>query len=263
MRVFVAVDLEGISGIFCRDQVIEQGLHRGAEARRYMAADINACVEGLKAAGADYITVYDCHGGGYVCDWSLLSDDIDEFLCGSTGDDRFFELASYDALILLGYHAMAGTPKAVLEHSMNSSRIQNYWINGELAGEIAIDAGIAGEKGVPVIMVSGDDKACAEAKKLMPWVKTAQVKRGLSSFGAAMLPPGKARKLVRDTAEAAIRNMQEAKCVVFEKPVRFRVELMERMQIPNTHRQPGMKIIDGRTFEVEADTVEEAFFKTY
>lgn len=262
MRVFIAVDLEGISGIFCRDQVIDQGMHRGAEARGFMAADINACVAGLKAAGVDYVTVYDCHGGGYVCDWSKLSDDIDEFHCGDTGDDRFFELETYDALILLGYHAMAGTAGAVLEHSMSSARIQNYWINGNPAGEIAIDAGIAGDKGVPVIMVSGDDKACTEAKKLLPWVKTAQVKRGLSTYGAAMLPPGRARKLIRDTAEAAVRDIANAKCLVFDKPIRFRVEHMERNRIPNVHKQPGMKVIDGRTFEIEADTVEDAFFKT-
>ena len=43
-------------------------------------------------------------------------------------------------LILLGYHAMAGTPGAILEHSMSSKSIQNYWINGRLAGEVAIDA---------------------------------------------------------------------------------------------------------------------------
>ena len=262
MRVFVAVDLEGISGIFCRDQVIDQGMHRGAEARGFIAADINACVEGLKAAGVDYITVCDCHGGGNVCDWTKLSDDIDEFHCGDVGHDRFFQLETYDAMILLGYHAMAGTANAVLEHSMSSAHIQNYWINGELAGEIAIDAGNAGDKGVPVIMVSGDDKACAEAKKLLPWVKTAQVKRGLSTYGAAMLTPGRARKLIRDTAEAAVRDIASAKCLVFDKPIRFRVERMERVPIPNIHAQPGMKIIDGRTFEFEGNTMEEVFFKT-
>ena len=52
-----------------------------------------------------------------------------------------------DALILLGYHAMAGTPGAVLEHTMSSKTVQNYWLNGRKVGEIGLDAGVASDSG--------------------------------------------------------------------------------------------------------------------
>lgn len=261
MKIFIFTDIEGISGIFSKEQVTPAG-NRFQDGRDFMTADINACAEGCKAAGADYVVVRDGHGGSYSVRWDKLSPAVDEVICGICGDDRFTDISEYDGVILLGYHAMAGTFGAVLEHSMSSARIQNYWINGQKAGETAIDAGIVGEHGVPVIMVSGDDKVCAEAKALLPWIETAQVKRGLSTFGASLLPPDKAHQIIRETAERAVRNIASMQPLVYESPVRFRVELMERQVLPNTHSRPGLKIIDGRTYEVEADTMEEAFFRS-
>lgn len=260
MNIFIFTDIEGISGIYSREQVTPAG-SRFQEGRDYMTADINACVEGCKAAGADRVVVRDGHGGSYSVRWDKLSPLVDEVICGPCGDDRFTDISEFDGLILLGYHAMAGTHAAVLEHSMNSSRIQNYWINGEKAGETAIDAGIAGEHGIPVILVTGDDKVCAEAKALLPWVETAQVKRGLTSFGAALLPPEKAHQLIRDVAERAVRNISSMRTLVYPSPIKFRVELMERQQLPNRHARPDMAVIDGRTYEIEAPTVEEALFR--
>lgn len=143
---------------------------------------------------------------------------------------------------------------------MNSSRVQNYWINDQLAGEVAIDAGIAGEHGIPVIMVSGDDKVCAEAKALLPWVKTAEVKKGITSFGAMLLPQQKAHKAIYDATFRAVREAADAKPFTFASPVTFRAELMERCQPPITFGKPFMKRLDGRTYEVTAPTLEEAYF---
>lgn len=261
MRVLVAVDIEGISGIYSREQVNPAG-NRFSEGRDYMTADINACVEGLKEAGVDEIYVRDCHGASCSVRWDKISEDVTELQCGKMGSDRFFELETFDAMILLGYHAMAGTDGAVLEHSMSSADIQNYWINGVKVGETAIDAGIAGEKGVPVIMVSGDDKTCKEAKEFLPWVETAEVKRGLSSFGAGFIPPKRAHAIIKETAKKAVANFKNAKPLVYNKPITFRVEMVERGQLPNTHSH-DIKIIDGRTFEVVADTVEDALYRSF
>lgn len=261
MKIFIFADIEGISGVYAREQVSPDGIRFG-EGRDFMTADINACAEGCKKAGADKVVVRDGHGGSYSVRWEKLSSAVDEVICGHSGSDRFEGIDDCDGLILLGYHAMAGTAAAVLEHSMSSADIQNYWINGEKAGELAIDAGIAGEHGVPVIMASGDDKLCAEAKKLIPWAKTAQVKRGLTSFGAALLPAETAHNIIRDTAQAAVRDIAAMKELVYPSPVKFRVELVERRQTPNTHAKPFMKIIDGRTYEIEAPTMEEALYRS-
>lgn len=46
-----------------------------------------------------------------------------------------------------------------------------------------IDAAILAEKGKPVIMVSGDDKVCAEAKAIISGIVTAEVKKATGYRG--------------------------------------------------------------------------------
>ncbi|MBE6928676.1 MAG: hypothetical protein E7463_00215 [Ruminococcaceae bacterium] len=260
MNVYLMVDLEGISGIYCPDQVMSDG-HRLAEGRAYMTADINACVEACKEAGVDKVYVRDCHGGSNTLIYDQLTPLADYAICGSTGNNRFAGLEDCDAVILLGYHAMAGTPAAILEHSMSSKGVQNYWVNGRLVGETAIDAAIVGERGKPVIMVSGDDKVCAEAREFLPWVVTCEVKRALNCFGGMLLPQAKAHALIKEKTREAIAAFDTMKPYVIDHPVVMRQECVERGQVPSTHGKPYMRVIDGRTYEVEAATMEEALFR--
>ena len=152
MNVYVMADIEGISGIYCSEQVCPTN-SRFTEGRRYLTDDINACVAGLKAGGADKVYVCDCHGGSYSLEWANASSDADGYVCGKVGDTRYAGLAACDAVVLLGYHAMAGTKAAILEHTYSSAEVQNLYINDVKVGEIAVDAAIAGEQGKPVIMV--------------------------------------------------------------------------------------------------------------
>ena len=62
MNIYIMTDLEGISGIYDREQITPAG-RRFNEAREFMTGDINACVEACKEAGVDKVYVRDCHGG--------------------------------------------------------------------------------------------------------------------------------------------------------------------------------------------------------
>ncbi len=260
MNVFVMVDIEGISGIYTKEQVLPSGSRFG-EGRKFMTEDINACVAGLKAAGVDKIYVRDAHGGSYALDWENATSDVDGYICGLHRDIRFVEIEDFDAVILLGYHAMAGKECAVLEHTFSSLNFENVYVNGEKAGELLIDAAILGEQGKPVIMVSGDDKVCSEAKELMPNVVTAQVKKGLDIEGAILLPKEKAHKLIYEKTIEAVKNFENVKPLVVEGPVEIKVELVERRVLPSAISKPYLKILDGHTFSVTGDTMEEALFR--
>ena len=264
MNIYIMTDLEGISGITSREQVIPEA-SRYAEGRRLMVNDINVVVRACKEAGAEKVYVRDAHGGGMNFIWSELCEEADGYIIGYTGEDRFRCRDECDAVILLGDHAMAGTLGGTLEHSMSSTSIQNYWINGDRAGEVAIDAGIVGDKGKPVIMVSGDDKVCREAEALLPWVVTAEVKRGITWKGGILLPQKKAHALLREKTIEAIRSIvadpDSFKPLQYAKPITMRVELVERGILPNQYVKPYMTIIDGRTYEVTGDTMEEVLFR--
>ena len=265
MNIYIAVDIEGISGIVTKHQTSPSG-YLYNEGRRMITEEINVVVKACKEAGADKVYAADVHGGTDVnAMWLDLCPEADGYIlgCGYNDPTRFPFIEECDAVILLGYHAMAGTDAAVLHHSFDSSSIENYWVNGKLAGETAVDAGIAGDYGKPVIMVTGDDKVCAEAKALMPWCVTAEVKKGITCNGALLLPKEKAYALLREKTIEAIRNFPNTKPLVHDKPVTLRVEHTNRRPLPSPMQRPYMKIIDGRTFEVTGDTMEEALYRLW
>ncbi len=260
VNIYIMVDIEGISGVYSPEQVLPDG-RRFREGREYMTADINACIAACKEAGVEKVYVRDCHGSSESVIYEKLSALADYCICGNTGDRRFPGLEDCDGVILLGYHAMAGTTGGILEHTMSSKRIQNYYINGKKAGEVAIDAAIIGDYGKPVIMVSGDDKVCREAKQLLPWIADAEVKKGITWQGGILLPQEKAHAVLIQAVKDAIARFGEMKPYVLERPIRFTVECTERSVMPSQYAKPYIKIIDGRTYEITADTMEEALFR--
>jgi D-amino peptidase len=260
VKIYVMTDMEGISGI-CRRGHVMKGDDLYGAGRRFLTRDVNACVEGCFAGGADEVIVKDGHSGrGDNFIWEEL-DERAEYVMGGGSERRLQDLEGSDGLILLGFHAMAGTPEAILEHTMSSASWQNFWLNGQKTGEIGIDAAIAGENGVPTIMVSGDDKACAEAEEFLPGVLTACVKFGHAVEGGRLLPADRAHKLIRETATLAVQKAGAIEPCVVEPPVTARLEKVSRGSVPVHGEKPYVKVIDGRTYEVTADSVEQALWR--
>ena len=254
MKIYIFADMEGISGI-CGTPMVSTA-EGGAQyqlGRKNLTADINVCAKACFDAGADEVIVRDGHGNGYSVIWSELTEDV-ELVQGYTHQVRFEAIEGCDGIILLGYHAMAGTPGAHLEHTFTSKDIQNMWLNGKLAGEFAIDAAIAGEYGVPVIMTSGCDKLCAEAKAFCPDVVTCQVKTSTSQQGCILLSPAASEQLLREKTKEAIEAFRAGKIKPKTvSPATLRIEYMERCE-------PPYGLVAPRTVEHKADTLEEAFF---
>lgn len=256
MTIYVLADMEGISGITDPDQVFPESPYYN-EGRRYMTYDINACVEGCLKGGAARVIVCDSHHKGNNVIWDELHPDA-EYVIGDCGFPVIPFIEGCSGVILLGHHAMAGTAGAILEHTMSSRGWQNFWMNGALTGEIGIEAGVAGDYDIPVIMVSGDDKACIEAEALIPGVVTACVKSGSSVKGGKLLSKAASQKLIIEKTAEAVGNCGRIKPFKVERPVTMRLELIERGTIPNAAAMPYMTIIDGRTYEVCGGSVTEA-----
>ncbi len=254
MNIYVMVDMEGISGI-CRASQVMQGSADYERSRKFLTWDVNACVEGCFDGGAKKVLVRDAHSSGFNFIWDEL-DPRAEYIQGDSQRERMPGIASCDGLVLLGYHAMAGTAEAILEHTMSSAGWQNFWLNGVKSGELAIDAGIAGDHGVPVIMVSGDDKVCAEARRFLKGAVAVQVKKGLSREGGFLLAKEKAHKLISEGAANATRACRRISPLKIKHPVKMRLELVSKGKLPA--ERGGLKIINGRTYEVTGTDVENA-----
>lgn len=252
MKIKIFCDMEGISGVLAKAQVTHDHA-RYAEGQRYMMGDLNACIQGCFDGGATHVLVQDIHA---TCQ-NIIWDELDERVACTVGwTSRFEGIEAFDGLILLGYHAMAGTPKAILAHT-SSHAWKNCWMNGEKVGEFALESARAGEYGVPTIMTSGDDKLCKEAKALINEVIAIEVKKGAGYASGTLLPKKEAHQKIRQGAEEAVRSLHtvKPKPYVVSTPVTVRLEWVEPPLLPN---HPAIKIINSCTFEGTDETAEKA-----
>lgn len=217
MKIYIACDAEGISGVYRRPDEI-------AEIRTMMTRDANAAVAGARAAGASEIVVWDLHNAGKTLLYEELEEGA-EYVQGGPHVESLPGLdSSFAGVLLIGYHAMAGTARAVCDHTISSATWQHIWINGMMLGEVGLDALWAGRLGVPVLLVTGDDKVCAEARALLGDIETAQVKVGLGRHAARMLSPKAARQLIRDRASAALAKVGKIKPFTMDPPYEVKLK---------------------------------------
>lgn len=200
MNVYVSVDMEGIGGVAVREQC-QRGTTEYAEARHFLTQEVNALIKGLLAGGAKNIIVRDAHSSGFNFIINDLHPSARYFMGAPNKPNRFPKLEEgTDVGILMGYHAMASTPYAVRDHTFNSKSQGRVWLNGREVGEIWIDALLFGLRQVPVVMVTGDDKACWEAKLFLPNVAICETKEGFGRNAALLKPPEIVRQEVEEVA---------------------------------------------------------------
>lgn len=202
MTVVIMTDLEGVSGVNDPAQISDVGSAGNLRARARLMADVNAAVDGAFAGGADAVFVVDGHGGG------------DNFLPGAL-DARARQLTIpawqelmrsgvVDAYMEVGAHAMAGTQNGFYDHTQDAQSWFCYTVNGRPSGELAQGAIFAGAFGIPMVMVSGDEAACAEARAFFGDLATAAVKRGTGWAGAVCLSDAEAEAAIRAAAQAGM-----------------------------------------------------------
>ena len=166
--------------------------------------------------------------------------------------------ASFDAAFLIGYHARAGTEKAILSHTLFGG-VHNFWINDVLVGETGISASIAGHFNVPVAMIAGDDKVVGEASDLLGNVEAAVVKKGVSRYTADCLTPCESSRVIREKAKNALENLKDYSPYTVGKPVKIEVEFTSVDMASDASCIPGINNKDSRTISLESDSVPNAW----
>jgi D-amino peptidase len=234
VKILISADMEGTCGVASWVQVTPPEDSGGDpvsqveydRARLRMTREVNAAIEGALAGGADEVIVNDSHDGMR----NLIPEDLHPSCRFISGNDKPLgmmqgvDLDGIGAVFYTGYHAKAGTPDAPLAHTW-SGWINDVRINGQSTGEFGINALVAGHFGVPVVFVSGDIKAVAQARAYIgDHLVGVVVKEGLSTFAALHLHPTKAQELIRQGAEEAARKAGAAKPLVLPKGCTVEVE---------------------------------------
>ena len=211
LKVFISVDMEGISGVIDRTDV-RPGDGDYQYFRMVMTKETNAAIEGALQAGATEVIVRDSHATAR----NILPEELHteaKLLRGWIGGplgmmDGIDE--TFDAVIFIGYHAKAGTADAVLDHTMSSASITDVNINGISCPELGYNGMIAGHFKVPVVFLSGDRSACDQAKDILGNIETVSVKKGIGA-AALNLHPEKSRELIKEGVKKALGRLSDFK----------------------------------------------------
>ena len=258
MQVLIMTNMEGVSGIVAWEQV-----HGGdvmfEEGRRLYTEEINAAVRGAKAGGATRIVVVDCHGAGKGWTFnSLIPEQLDpdcEWVAHHVWG-RYTEMweEGCDACLLVGMHARNNTPDGVLCHTISGVTYHNLWFNDDLVGETGVNAALNGHYGVPVVLVTGDEAVCREARELLgDRLPTVAVKKGLSRYSARQIPPLRAREMIEDGAKNALTDLTVVPPYVPAKPTTIKIETGTVDQLADFKGRAGVEITGALTAESRAD----------
>ena len=242
MNVFISVDWEGIAGLVSWSQEKEDNFR----ARKLMTGEVNAAVEGAIAAGAERILVNDSHGAMR----SILIEDLDprvELLSGGLKEWSMVAgvQQNMDAAIFIGYHAKAGTHRAILDHTYSGSAVHEWRINGKPTGETTINAMVAGCFQVPVVVVSGDDAVGPEAESI--GAVHVQVKEAHSRYAAISVHPEVAQQRIRKAVEENLRRLGSFKPFRPSVPITMELDVPISAMVEEILLIPGMEAKAPRT----------------
>ncbi|MBE0527734.1 MAG: M55 family metallopeptidase [Thermoleophilia bacterium] len=257
MKLFIAIDLEGISGVVAEADADREGA-AAQRARVHMRADLDAVLEGCAAAGAGEIVVCDAHDDGRNLDPIGLDASV-TLMSGPSSPMSMLEglAPDCDGALFVGYHARAGTPAAVLEHTWNY-KVYTVAVGDLEIGEFGVAALLAGEFGVPAVYVSGDDKTAEEARALVPGIAATVVKTGVRREAAALCPPDMARARMRTDVEAALlADPWPAPLVWSGEPLRLTFTRVPFCDLAEAC--PGTTRLGGRTLEIAGASFAEVY----
>lgn len=255
MRVLIAVDMEGISGVVHWDHV-EPGHFEYARFREIMTEEVNAAIDGALDGGATSVVVADGHNDGH----NILIERLHapaRLNSGSLAPLSMVEgIQQAECVFFVGYHARANAPDAILCHTW-TDQVRGVWLNDREVGEIGLNAAVCGSFGARVVLITGDQAAVQEAIELLGPIESVIVKTASGRMSAECRSVEETRTAIRHAAAHAM--VRQVPPLIIDAPIRLRVELTRPDQVDRALRVPGTKRIDGVTLEWVGDDMVSVY----
>lgn len=257
VKIFISVDMEGIGGIGTAQMVNSSGKDY-ATGRKLMTDEVNAVVSAIFEIGPATIVVNDSHGDMQ----NLLHTELDprvEYIQSNIKPLGMVQGldASFDGVIFIGYHAMAGAENGFLAHT-GSGNVKGLWLNEIEVGEGGLNIFYAGSIGVPVILASGDKTFSDEINKLIP-TRTVITKESIGSSAAKLIHPSVVNRELQKQTKAALKEIKTLKPYAVNEPIEFKIKVDTPTRADVAMGIPGMKRIDGYTISYSAKKMDEAY----
>ena len=262
INLFISFDLEGISGVTSWKEMRKDSPDL-LRIRKIATQEVNAAIRGVKKSGLEIseILICDSHASGE----NLLIEELEPGINLIKGTQRNYYMMeglneTFDIVFFIGYHSMVGTEAGMMDHSYSSSSIYNIKINGVYVGESEINAGIAGHYGVPLGLVSGDDKLAKEIKEFFgPDVETVITKYSISRFCARCRHPVDVQREIELKSSRAVKKINKLKPFKFKYPINAEIEMLNSLLGDAIKSLPGLKRISARKFTFKSKDILEFY----
>ncbi len=140
-----------------------------------------------------------------------------------------------------------------------------FTVNGRSLGESTIHALIAGQYGVAVSMVSGDDVYVQETKQVLGSnIVGVVVKLAVSPRAAITWSPARVRQMLADSAAVAVRRAMNHEFKPFTMPKPYQVVYTLRSTFPDSVvamidavKYPGVQKTGPRSYKVTLNDARE------
>lgn len=204
MKILISADMEGATGVTWPADV-EPGTEQWQRCRAMFTSDVNAAVRGLLEGGAERVLVNEAHATMR----NLLLEELDDRAAMLTGRHKDLSMVEglqhgdVDGVVFLGYHCGAGE-EGVLAHTYLPNSLTGVWLDGAPASEGRLNARVAAAYGTPVVLVTGDDRACQDARGYAPRARTVAVKEYVTRYSAICRTPARTFEDIRRGAREAV-----------------------------------------------------------
>jgi len=259
-KLFISVDMEGIGGIGT-GAMISVGGKDYATGRRLMTDEVNTVVLAIFDRHPDAeIVVNDSHGDHQNILHTDLHPDV-TYIQGAVKPLGMVQGldASFDGVIFLGYHAMAGDPDGFRAHTGTGS-VKGLWLNDVEVGEGGMNAVFAGSHGVPIILAAGDSAATAELGALLH-TETVTTKTAETPASARLIHPTRVRTMLAEATGKALARLERGGFEPLDvgAPVTIRMRFDSTTHVDILQSIPGMTKVDGFTVSYTATTADQAY----
>lgn len=255
-KLYISADIEGCAGVASQHALAADRFEWQA-ARQWMTDEVVAAAEAALAAGYDEVIVVDGHGNGH----NILPDAMpDKVRLLRSWPRPLLQMEGIqdpeiNAAFFIGYHNGAMGDGGILAHTYSSAAFRDLRLNGVSASEGYLNAALAGEYGVPVLLVSGDAETARDAARYAPHAQACIVKQSVGFRAASALTPREACRAIGAAATRALNGPCPAPFVV-PGPYRLAIDFSTRVSAEMAAYLPQVHQTGPATVEAQFDTMD-------
>jgi D-amino peptidase len=258
-KIFISVDMEGLTGVVTNEQLGAAGFEYAAF-RELMTAEANAAIAAAREAGATEFVVADSHGSMQ----NLLIDKLPADVQVVRGAPRPLGMMhgideSFDGVVFIGYHASTTNPEGVRAHTFSSATLADVKLNGVSVTEGSWNAALAGQFGVPVLAISGDEAAVSEVKRAIGDVEGAVVKWPIGFHAARTLTPEAGRAVIKAAVARGMARRATLKPYRITSPITVEIRFKNYRPAEVASWLPGFTRADAHAVRFTAKDMVEAY----